>query len=202
MNKKRLLKLADLLDKNAANKKGLKFNLHNWGDSVVADDQTSGLIRSVDGNVRFTMDCNTTACGMGLAAISGAFKRAGLEYIISLHGRAAFIYDFEMKGVAMDGIEAAMELFGISRSQALALFVGDGQKRIRGVAAEMELARRIRYFVEYRVVPYYVRHNEDDIVILREDDGYIREYRLRPGYYAGNPARWVKKSDMVQIKGL
>lgn len=67
MNKRRLLKLADLLVKDARTKKGIRFSM----DVVIArKNPEAGAVK---------MDCGTTGCAMGLAAVSGAFKRAGLS---------------------------------------------------------------------------------------------------------------------------
>jgi hypothetical protein len=61
MNKRRLLKLADLLVANAHNSKGMRFDLDHWG-----------VFR---GHKRpRKLDCQTTGCALGLAAMSGAFK--------------------------------------------------------------------------------------------------------------------------------
>ena len=65
MNKRRLLKLADLLEADAENKTGVQFDLKGWGHSH--DDDTPVAV-----------SCGTTACAMGLAVLSGAFADAGL----------------------------------------------------------------------------------------------------------------------------
>lgn len=126
MNKARLLKLAGLLEADAANRKGIMFDMSTWGRISDAKNPVS---------------CNTTACAMGLAAISGKFKRAGLGYrmrglnqiLITMRGR--------------DGaISAAAELFDIPECQAHVLFTvwrGTG----RGARSERALARRLREFV-------------------------------------------------------
>jgi hypothetical protein len=63
IQKKRLNLLADLLDKNAANEKGIIFNLSNWGN--VWDPKRR-------------ISCNTEACAMGIAVLSGKFNNIGL----------------------------------------------------------------------------------------------------------------------------
>jgi len=91
MNKRRLLKLADLLEADAKNKKGVKFDLGTWGNLNEGTPEEE------------VISCGTTACAAGLAAMSGAFKKEGLGYRlvpywhdlgkseirITLHGRCA-----------------------------------------------------------------------------------------------------------------
>jgi len=132
MKKQRLLKLADLLEADAANRKGIKFDLGLWGSIDRLDDEVS-------------VSCGTTACAMGLAVVSGAFKRAGL-----ING--AFTKDIifpEMKGSGLGGIQAAAELFDIEVGEASYLFFDTEypyEKR-RGAAGERYVAKRIRKFV-------------------------------------------------------
>lgn len=84
MNKPRLLKLVKLLRENAKNRKGAKFNLTSWG--IRAENFVDARDKPVP------VDCGTSACAFGLAAISGAFKRAGLSYEPRVtHGVAGFV---------------------------------------------------------------------------------------------------------------
>lgn len=134
MNKRRLLKLADLLEADAKNKKGIKFDLSTWGCSEDAP---------------VSISCGTTACAMGLAVVSGAFKRAGLQNYYEDGSRICPYY----KG--KDGFDAAAALFEISAGAADFLFSRDrypSYKRI-GAAGEKFVAKRIRDFVAGKVAP-------------------------------------------------
>lgn len=126
MNKRRLLKLADLLEADAKNKKGIKFNMSDWG---VMDDPDNPV------------SCGTEACAMGLAALSGAFRKAGLNYY---RGERA-VY-FKWKGRDIDGIDAAQKLFELEHEDAWNFFIPGDHPRT-GAAAERHLAKRIRKFV-------------------------------------------------------
>lgn len=127
MNKRRLLKLADLLEADAKNRKGIKFDLSVWGEVGDADEPLS---------------CGTTACAMGLAALSGSFMRAGLQHRISCG-----ILEIGFNG-DWDSIRAAQELFDISREDAKDLFVHYSRlKTTSGAAGERAVAKRIRDFV-------------------------------------------------------
>lgn len=113
---RRLMKLIALLEADAKNKKGIKFDL-----TVVA--KPSDWSSRFDLDKPVSLDCGTTACAMGLAAISGAFKRQGLSagYDIGLSLNDNRIWP-KWNGCIIDYHEAAMELFGIDRWQAHYLF--------------------------------------------------------------------------------
>ena len=144
MHKKRLLKLADLLEENAANRKGAKFDIGDWGSSSSKE---------------MTMTCGTQACALGLAAISGVFKKQGLSY----HTHKFLYYDkhhcpsvpnihidviFTRKdGTKIFGFQAAEDLFDIDTAASFWLFSGDGLKHQTGAKAERAAAKRIRKFV-------------------------------------------------------
>ena len=124
MHKKRLLKLADLLEADAKNKKGIKFDMGTWGVTEYGN-----------------LSCGTQACAMGLAALSGAFKRQGLRAEIYFGDVTVHFGEYE-------GFAAASELFGISGGDACWLFSSsyyDGA--MIGAKAECIVAKRIRAFV-------------------------------------------------------
>jgi hypothetical protein len=62
VNKKRLLKLADLLEADAKNRKGIKFDL---GTVAMSSAEDGNFIK---GELEPSVSCNTVACAMGLAA--------------------------------------------------------------------------------------------------------------------------------------
>lgn len=135
---RRLLKLAALLEADAKNKKGMQFDIGTVGrQSYDADDK-----------FKPGLNCGTTACAMGLASISGAFKRnAGLSYVIkgdeiwnTINGRHVN-YDL-----------AAMRVFGINQYQASHLFNPFEYSSLerKGSRGELEVARRIRKLVAER----------------------------------------------------
>lgn len=127
MNKRRLLKLAGLLEANAKNKKGVRFNLTTWG--FVEDEEQP-------------ISCGTTACAMGLAAVSGAFARQGLKCRIRYGG-----IDIGF-GRRWDPMIAARRLFEIDDHEASRLFISTGGLcAITGAAGELAVAKRIRDFV-------------------------------------------------------
>lgn len=141
MNKRRLLKLAYLLEADAKNKKGIKFDLgtvgeaSNWGTNEFQPG----------------MNCGTTACAMGLAAISGAFKRsAGLSYRVC---------DTELmttlNGKRADYAIAATKVFEISEADAHFLFTSSfyANAPTEGAEGERYVAKRIRDFVAGKVAP-------------------------------------------------
>ena len=136
MNKKRLLKLADLLIEDARNKKGIKFDMGTWGRAQEDD----------------VMSCGTTACAMGLAAISEKFKRAGLVY---KNRNGAIIIGIKSKSgrITWGGFTAAQRLFGITESEADWLFTDSDYEEYHGAPLEREVARRIRRVVAGKEKP-------------------------------------------------
>ena len=104
MNKRRLLKLADLLEADAKNKRGLQFNLSEWGTSLDYGSPAS-------------ISCGTTACAMGLAVLSGAFKRAGLSNFFP-KGSSGVSPVFRKGRKIYAGFEAAVALFDISHDDS------------------------------------------------------------------------------------
>lgn len=142
MNKRRLLKLADLLEMDAKNKKGMKFDI-----------RVVGFVNGAKKGDAIELNCGTSACAMGLASISGAFNRQGLTYKVTedwlnnivpvLDGRV-FQYD-----------TAAVRLFSISRKEANFLFTPASypENKKEGAVGERYVAKRIRDFVAGKVSP-------------------------------------------------
>lgn len=135
MNKRRLLKLADLLEADAKNKKGIKFDFGDWGTVS---------------NLKEPLSCGTRACAMGLAGLSGAFRRAGLKCKIA---KCGFV-ELQM-GRETDPIEIAARLFDIDADDAFSLFIPGGghRQRIVGSVAEKQVAKHIRDFVAGKAQP-------------------------------------------------
>lgn len=145
MNKKRLLKLADLLEADAKNKKGIKFDIYTLGRASQYWDDNGDRIE-----FDAAIDCGTIACAMGLAAISGEFKRAGLSYRIDdQHIVTTF------KGRKMEFDLAAKRLFDISLREAEFLFTPAPypENKREGAAGERFVAKRIRDLVEGKIGP-------------------------------------------------
>lgn len=146
MNKKRLLKLADLLEADAANKKGIKFDLDCVGQASDWDcdfDPSKGDVYTPG------VDCGTAGCAMGLAAISGAFKGPGLSY--EVYGQAI---EITLDGEMMPYDRAAQDFFDISLAEANFLFSPSHYPIgaiITGARGERRVAKRIRDFVAGKV---------------------------------------------------
>ncbi len=127
--KRRLLKLADMLERDAKNAKGMKFDL-----GVI------GVVGDIVSKVK--LDCNTTGCAIGLAAISGQFQKAGLSY--------KFVgpwIDAAMHGRRTTYESAAKRVFGVSREEAVYLFSPQSYPVYEGAQAELAVAKRIRQVV-------------------------------------------------------
>lgn len=149
-----LLRLADLLEADAANPTGVKFDLSSWAqDAWFSTPEAENavwfdtLAKHYDIDTKaIPVDCNTAACAMGLAAISGAFKDEGLTWgMVSLYeeGKGRLIPVF---GEA-EGFEAACSLFGIDCDTANQLFDPNYYIEKKGAAAELEVVARLRALV-------------------------------------------------------
>lgn len=137
MNKRRLLKLADLLEADAKNENGIKFDYYDWGHIS---------------NLKQPMSCGTEACALGLAAISGAFKSAGLGYELPYNSIYTQI-NITYKGRVSDPLQAGMNVFGLTDSEALFLFVPKSEDEVQGAKAEKNAAKKIRELVAGKVHP-------------------------------------------------
>lgn len=145
MNKRRLLKLADLLKTNAKNRKGAKFDLNRWG-KVSSDDDL--------------MSCGTTACAAGLAAISGAFKRSGLGYKLVPRFDSGYNITITLNGKCRDhsgrvgSYHSIQEFFALSEDEADFIFLKTSYEwSTKGAEGERAVAKRIRDFVSGKVAP-------------------------------------------------
>lgn len=147
MNKRRLLKLADLLEADAANKKGAAFDLGTWAKKKDEDGYYDAYAFTPGETV--PVSCNTAACAWGLAAISGAFKRSGVGYKIEDNGYLVPTYD------DLEDFDAAEAFFDINETQADFLFEGIHypDNKTKGAAGERYVAKRIRDFVAGKVAP-------------------------------------------------
>lgn len=127
--KKRLLRLAKLLRKDAKCKTGIKFNMGDWGSTEDVD-------------TKIGMNCGTQACALGLAAISGEFKRDGLSFKTTADSPfcdPVNTVDFTYKGRECNAIEAAMATFDIPQCVADYIFGGDATVRTNGEGAKAEI---------------------------------------------------------------
>jgi hypothetical protein len=153
--KNRLLKLANLLIADARKKKGVKFDLDTWAAP------STGAIGSLSGRRGYAtrkklvpVSCETHACAIGLACISGKFKRSGLSYRYvrnTTHDGQVFFF-LEPKFKNRSNFEAVQNFLGINQYEAYRLFLGRSYAFSRGASAERAVAKRIRDFVKTGVV--------------------------------------------------
>jgi hypothetical protein len=141
MHADRLIKLAELLEADAINPKGLKFDLSLWGSSNEYDDD--GLDDTYAPPV--SISCGTHACAMGLAVLSGEFAEFGL--INASHNKSSIVP--EIAGTKAFGFQAAEVLFGIDEKQAYNFFCAEfyPDEITTGKEGELLVAARIREFV-------------------------------------------------------
>lgn len=129
-NAKRLLKLADLLEADAANPTGVKFDLAYWA-------------RDLGNEVGIAVNCNTAACAVGLACLSGVFTEDGLSW------RSSCFSDLIPQFGYAEGFSAVEAFFDLSPRQADNLFLDEKYLAAerKGAVGERAVAKRIREFV-------------------------------------------------------
>jgi len=165
MNVERLIRLAELLEADAANEKGVKFALDVWASDARLQDEEAISLMDYDELKKFhytkdtkhiPVDCNTAACAMGLAAISGAFAADGLTWTLN-GGECKMLVP---KIGAAENFGAAEVLFNIDDVTAKQLFDPSYYEVTKGAEAELAVANRIRALVNGTWTP--VRDDDDD----------------------------------------
>lgn len=165
MHTDRLERLAKLLEADAANEKGARFDLGCWAIpstpqvKTVYGERTTVWAEKLD---MVPMDCGTTACALGLAAISGEFKAEGLTcgYTPMMSGGFTLVPTMG----DYDGFHAARKLFGISYEDAQYLFDPDCYDGTpEGAKGERFVAQRIRDFANGTIDKHFHpdTHDED-----------------------------------------
>lgn len=147
MNKRRLLKLANLLESDAGNKKGIRFDLSTIARRAPATE--FDWWREFRPGEKPALDCGTAACAVGLAAISGAFKREGFGYKVSKNFGLQPTY----KGSRIFQ-RATTRFFEISEGECDFLFMPESYSGITtGARGERRVAKRVRDFVAGKARP-------------------------------------------------
>lgn len=143
-----LLRLANLLERNAANPQGMRFDLNGWAKPSTARWSTYDARHFPEDIKSVPVSCDTTGCAMGLAAISGEFFNEGLFWELK-DTRLLPV----MKGKET-GYAAAAKLFKLNMNKsygshdeytiAEVLFDQACYSIKTGAEAELEVASRIR----------------------------------------------------------
>lgn len=151
----RLKRLEALLRADAKNAKGVKFDLSYW--AAPSDSLSNAAYPYRQGGFKtrkreIAVDCGTTACALGLAAISGEFKKEGLKHTFFQND-----FGFQLEPAIKNprtrcmatGFEAAEVLFGIDDDQAEFLFAPDRYASVpTGAKGERLVADRIKQFIK------------------------------------------------------
>jgi len=152
-----MLKGADLLEADALNPEGIKFDLNTWAaDARVDLTEPFGVngLRTFGykEDAVIPINCGTQACAAGLFALSGAFKDQGFSYEITNDGRLRLAIQtrdaFGIRTVLHDW-EAVAHLFAIEEPQAWKLFSADNYPptQRKGAVGELAVAARMREMV-------------------------------------------------------
>lgn len=146
MHKQRLLKLAALLEADAENNNGIKFDLEHWARPATFMGFRSVWFKKTKVE-KIPVNCNMAACAIGLAVLSGAFHEDGLQGELRADGYLLPTY----KG--WSHWYAVRQFFGLDHSIADFLFHSDHYKVRKGKRAELAVAERIRDFVAGKTAP-------------------------------------------------
>jgi len=143
MNRERLERLRGLLIDDAANEKGVTFNLQTWTAKWDHEAETS------KNGVPFEtleMNCGTSACAMGLAMLDPVFQSEGLQHRLDVSFRP-MIVPFYM---GYSEYEAGAKFFEITGDAAEWLFGpwNYPQDKRRGAEAEVLVAERIQKLLD------------------------------------------------------
>lgn len=145
----RLRRMVALLERDAANPEGVMFDLSTWASPSDANTENPHGVweKPVE---TIPVSCGTSACAMGLAAISGEFQAEGLgfEYMGGTRNYT-IIPTLTENGVARgSGFLAAAHLFGITLGAAEYLFDPENYDECPvGAEGEKEVADRITAFL-------------------------------------------------------
>lgn len=141
MNIENLKTLHDLLVADANNRRGMKFDLNILSDY---DGTRSWWELFTFQSSSVKLNCNTTGCAMGLAAMSKAFPE--LTYLVDETNQFRVVY----QGYRSTYIHAGAKLFDIDPATAAVLFTPDAYpaKLREGAAAELECARRVKELID------------------------------------------------------
>lgn len=144
MKRERLEKFAALLEADANDPQGATFNLRGWAGTFNSKTGPNWTFDKITDQI--PINCGTTACALGLAAISGIFKDEGLTFRIGHEGNLLPVYLDPSKSKMWMGYEAAQKFFDISSNTAYRLLSPDYYPETLqdGSASELEVARRIR----------------------------------------------------------
>lgn len=154
----RLAFLADKLDENANNPKGMRFDLEAW----LADDE--GIPHRTGGKP--AIDCGTTGCAVGLAMLLPEFQAEGF------HWNPAYFIGPEFE--RHSSWSAVNAFFGLNEFQSGWLFTQDAYNTFelptKAAEGERAVAARIRDFISKPADQRKGSKWTDDHLLTYEDD--------------------------------
>lgn len=141
MHKERLLRLAKLLRDDAKNKKGIKFDLGTW--AAAKGTRKKKKLRAT---------CETSACAVGLACVSGAFASEGLNYITmpSMTESGTIVIRPTYHGLQGWGaVKAFFQLENLGQAETLFSTHSYPDAPTKGARGERRVAQRIEDVVAF-----------------------------------------------------
>ncbi len=153
MNKDRIQRFIDLLKADAANPKGVKFDMGVWTHPEGAVSRRDVPV----GTKEVKVDCGTHACALGLAAISGVFKDDGLSFRVWTERPDDSVGMLIPTFGTLQEYEAGAAFLGITQQDANVLFDNNyyPYEKTRGADAELEVVKRLEYLLEHHSLASY-----------------------------------------------
>ncbi len=146
-----LLRGAEVLEADANNPEGIKFDLGTWVadarinlvNGYLTEDREKYKYKD---NEVIPVNCRTQACAFGLFALSGAFQEEGLGYKIISGALQPMLKKDGQEFLAWDAVNL---LFDIDDGQSQRLFSAANyeQDHRQGATAELAVAARIRRLI-------------------------------------------------------
>ncbi len=146
---RRLERLYHLLITDANNPDGVRFNMNYWLGTHNPGNPFTPMFNKFtsEDHERFTMSCNTHACALGLACLDPELRAEGLDFRVSsadLQNSARMVPVFS----GVTEFDAGQTFFGLTSDETLHLFSAYRYENTTGREAELEVARRVRRFIE------------------------------------------------------
>jgi hypothetical protein len=139
-NKERLQELAALLRTDAENPQGVRFNLRTWIAYSTLEPGSSPVIITDCWPDDFypSINCSTTACAGGLAAMHPPFREQGLSFRVKENHIMTPTYE------GVRGYEALSRFFDLEEDLTYYIFDPDAYSPVPiGKGGELRVAARI-----------------------------------------------------------
>lgn len=160
MNKKRLLRVATILDKHAAARKK-DFDLESYVTLKTEAKEMITNTTNLHAAKRILSDCGYTACAIGEACLDSALRAQGLRFFVDMVGQGWPTYD------GAEGVEAVRAFFGLNRPEVEYLFMPSEYDNWHSRKA---VSRRIREFIKHGGIPLNEQRAQEQLELWSDQE--------------------------------